>query len=182
LRAAAEAPALASWAVPVAAWAAPAATSEAARQALLDTLSRRIEEAYDPTRPDPVARSMALYPESGPVVSAAAGRVTTDRLVLERDVRSFWENVGRNMQGPRWEWGVRRLDVLGPDAAVLTATYRIPHRTPAGAPHAIGGAWTAVFVRRGGRWVIVQEHLSDAPQQTGDQALPANDSTAQHRH
>jgi hypothetical protein len=31
-------------------------------------------------------------------------------------------------------------------------------------PHVIGGAWTAVFQRRGRRWVIVQEHLSDAPQ------------------
>ena len=28
----------------------------------------------------------------------------------------------------------------------------------------IGGAWTAAFVNRGGRWVVIQEHLSDAPQ------------------
>jgi hypothetical protein len=27
--------------------------------------------------------------------------------------------------------------------------------------HVIGGAWTAVFQKRGGRWVIIQEHLSD---------------------
>jgi hypothetical protein len=32
-----------------------------------------------------------------------------------------------------------------------------------GAPHVIGGAWTAVFARRDGRWAIVQEHLSDVP-------------------
>jgi hypothetical protein len=55
------------------------------------------------------------------------------------------------------------IDVLGPDAAVLTATYRIPHLTPRGAPHIVGGAWTAVFQRRNGKWVIVQEHLSDFP-------------------
>ena len=55
------------------------------------------------------------------------------------------------------------VDVLGPDAAVLTATYTIPHRTPRGDPHVVGGAWTAVFGRRGGRWAIVQEHLSDRP-------------------
>jgi hypothetical protein len=29
--------------------------------------------------------------------------------------------------------------------------------------HVIGGAWTAVFQKRGGRWVIIQEHLSDVP-------------------
>ena len=27
----------------------------------------------------------------------------------------------------------------------------------------IGGAWTAAFERRDGKWLIVQEHLSDAP-------------------
>jgi hypothetical protein len=27
--------------------------------------------------------------------------------------------------------------------------------------HVIGGAWTAVFQKRGGQWVIVPEHLSD---------------------
>ena len=28
---------------------------------------------------------------------------------------------------------------------------------------ALGGAWTALFERRGARWVITQEHLSDRP-------------------
>ena len=27
----------------------------------------------------------------------------------------------------------------------------------------IAGAWTAVFARQGGRWVVIQEHLSDVP-------------------
>ena len=60
-----------------------------------------------------------------------------------------------------------QADVLSTDAAVLTMTYAIPHRTPADRPHTIGGAWTALFVRRAGRWVIVQEHLSDAPSRVG---------------
>lgn len=45
----------------------------------------------------------------------------------------------------------------------MTASYRVPHLNPMNMPHTIAGAWTAVFVKRGGRWVIVQEHLSDAP-------------------
>ena len=53
------------------------------------------------------------------------------------------------------------VDVLAPDAAVMTSTYRVQHRTPMGMDHVIGGAWTAVFQKRGGRWVIIQEHLSD---------------------
>ena len=55
------------------------------------------------------------------------------------------------------------IEVLSRDAAAMTSTYRIPHTTPQGETHLLGGAWTAVFARRGGRWVIVQEHLSDAP-------------------
>jgi hypothetical protein len=27
----------------------------------------------------------------------------------------------------------------------------------------LGGAWTSVWVNRDGRWMIIQEHLSDFP-------------------
>jgi hypothetical protein len=33
--------------------------------------------------------------------------------------------------------------------------------------HVIGGAWTAVFQKRGGRWVVIQEHLSDVQSNVG---------------
>lgn len=62
---------------------------------------------------------------------------------------------------PKWVWTSLNVDVLAPDAAVMTSTYRVPHLTPMGMNHVIGGAWTAVFQKRGGRWVIIQEHLSD---------------------
>lgn len=136
---------------------------ERQRAAIADTLRRTITAAYDFRRPDVVARLMTLYPDSGRVVSAAAGRVTTSRGALESELRRFWEYVGVNMRDPVWRWGETYVDVLSPDAAVMTATYSIAHRTPEGAPHVVGGAWTALWMRRGGRWTIVQEHLSDAP-------------------
>jgi hypothetical protein len=135
----------------------------AERRAIADSLTRLVHDAYDLSRPDPVAGFLSLYPDSGRVVSAAAGRVTTSRDSLAAQIRSFWENVGRNMRDPRWTWEGTWVDVLSRDAAVLTTRYRVPHLTPAGEPHTIGGAWTAVFVRREGRWMIVQEHLSDIP-------------------
>jgi hypothetical protein len=104
---------------------------------------------------------LRLYPERGRGVSASAGQVTTHRDSLAGSLRYFWEYIGQNMRDPEWRWGPREVDVLGPDAAVVTATYRIPHLTPRNEPHVIGGAWTAVFQRRGGAWVVVQEHLSD---------------------
>jgi ketosteroid isomerase-like protein len=74
------------------------------------------------------------------------------------------------------------VDVLSPDAAVLTTTYRVPHQTPDGRPHVIGGAWTAVFARRDGRWQIVQEHLSDVPAApAAEQPPPAPDTAHKHR-
>ncbi len=138
--------------------------SAAQRTAIADTLRTLIVNAYDITRPgDAVARLMSLYPASGRVVSANGGQFTTSRDSLEAGIRAFWENVGRNMRDPKWIWGPMQVDVLASDAAVVTASYRVPHVTPMGMPHVIAGAWTAVFQRRGGKWVIVQEHLSDVP-------------------
>jgi hypothetical protein len=97
------------------------------------------------------------------VVSANTGSATTTRAALKSQIETFWKYVGSNMRNPKWEWTSMHIDVLSRNAAVLTATYRIRHLTPRNMPHVIGGAWTAVFVNRGGRWVIIQEHLSDAP-------------------
>ena len=112
---------------------------------------------------DVVGRLMSLYPDSGRVISASAGHVVTSRDSIARQIGDFWRFVGHNMRNPRWEWTNMYVDVLAPDAAALTATYQIPHLTPEGQPHVVGGAWTAVFEKRGGRWVIVEEHLSDRP-------------------
>lgn len=137
---------------------------DAARQrAISDTLTAMIRSAYDLKAKDVVSRLMSLYPDSGRVISASGGRVTTTRDSLEAGIKSFYEYVGRNMRDPTWIWGRPLVDVLSPDAAVVTTTYRVPHRTPAGEPHTIAGAWTAVFARRGGKWVVVQEHLSEIP-------------------
>lgn len=150
------------------------------RAAIADSIARMVTRAYDLGAPDPVARMLSLYPAEGSVVSASGGRVTTSRDTLAAAIRTFWNNVGRNMRQPVWIWESMRVDVLAPNAAVMTATYRVPHRTPTGAPHVIGGAWTAVFERRGGRWVIVHEHLSDAPPDQPPAAPAAADSAGLH--
>lgn len=139
------------------------ALSAEQRTAIADTVRARMKAACDLSAPNFVARLMSLYPDTGRVISATGGRITTTRAELEQNIRTFWESTGQNMRQPRWVWDTMAVDVLAPDAAVLTATYRIPHLTPRGMPHVVGGAWTAVFERRGSTWVIVQEHLSDAP-------------------
>ncbi|HYD51387.1 MAG TPA: nuclear transport factor 2 family protein [Gemmatimonadaceae bacterium] len=140
-----------------------AAPLEREREAIEREIETQFRETYDLSQPDVVDRLLSLYPDSGRVVSASAGQLVTSRDSLAEGIRYFWNNVGRNMREPRWIWDEMLVDVLAQDAAVLTARYHVPHLTPDGRTHVIGGAWTAALVRRGGRWVIVQEHLTDAP-------------------
>jgi hypothetical protein len=131
--------------------------------ALADTLKARIAEAYDFTRPGVVERMNGLYPDTGRVISASGGRVIASADSLRAGIATFWKNVGTNMRDPKWVWGDVYVDRLDRDAAVLTATWSIPHIAPDGHPHVIQGAWTAVFRRMSGKWMIVAEHLSVPP-------------------
>ncbi|MDP9176213.1 MAG: nuclear transport factor 2 family protein [Gemmatimonadota bacterium] len=155
------------------------ALSTSERAAIADSLKHLVTSTYDLSKPNAVARLMNLYPAEGPVISANSGRATTTRAALQSQVETFWQYVGSNMRNPRWEWTSMNIDVLSPSAAVMTATYRVPHLNPHNTPHVIGGAWTAVFANREGRWVIVQEHLSDVPAQV---SAPAQPDTAAHQH
>jgi hypothetical protein len=152
--------------------------SSAEKKVIADSLKRLVVAAYDLSKPDPVGSLMSLYPTSGRVISASGGVTTTTRPQLEQGIKAFWTYVGRNMKQARWEWTSMTVDVLAPDAAAMTSTYQIPHLTPMGMNHVIGGAWTAVFQKRDGKWVIVQEHLSDVP---SDPSIMA-DSATQHTH
>ncbi|MGQ0537398.1 MAG: DUF4440 domain-containing protein [Gemmatimonadaceae bacterium] len=137
--------------------------SERDREAIADTIRGRLVAAYTLSGDSVSERLMSIYPAGGVVISASGGRVTASRDTLEAGVRSFWEGVGQYMQDPRWEWGPMHVDVLTRDAAILTTTYVVPHTTPEGERHVIGGAWTSLWKRVNSRWVVVREHLSDMP-------------------
>jgi len=149
-----------------------ATVSTAERQAIVDSLTRQVKAAYDLSKPNVEQRLLSLYPPSGRIVSASAGQIITSRDTIAMGIKAFWVNVGANMRQPQWIWDQMLFDVLSPNAAVMTATYRIPHLTPRNMPHTIAGAWTAVFEKRGGRWYVIQEHLSDLP--SPPQAATAN--------
>jgi hypothetical protein len=136
----------------------PLRVSPAHRRAIADTLSTLVTNAYDFAKPEPASRLLSLYPDTGRVISAVAGRVTTTRDTLAREITGFWERVGRNMQNPRFVLGSTYVDVITRDS--------IPHTTPQGTPHTVSGAWTMLWRRENGRWRIVQEHLSDTPEST----------------
>src|SRR5687767_3941579 len=143
--------------------------------AIRGELEQAMRDAYDLTKPNVPERMLSLYPKSGRVVSSTGGRVVTSRDSLESGIRYFWNSVGVNMRQPRWVWDTFYVDVLSPTTAVVTATYSIPHRNPQNQPHVLGGAMTAVFEKRDGRWSIIQEHLSDAPARDSSASMETHD-------
>lgn len=149
---------------------APAASplTAAESRAIGDSIRTLVRDAYDLSASDVPKRMLSIYPDEGRVVSATAGRVTNTREMLGAAVRSFWDGVGRFMVKPTWNWEAIEVDVLSRDVAVMTAQYTVRHWTYTGAPHVIGGVWTAVWQRREGRWEVTHEHLSDMPRPTAE--------------
>ena len=156
--------------------------TSAQRKAIAQEIERSVRDAYDLTKPNVDERMLSLYADTGRLVSASGGSVITSRDSLAQGIHYFWRNIGLNMKQPKWIWDQMLVDVLSPTAAVLTATYHVPHTTPRGQPHTIGGAWTMVFEKQGGRWRIVQEHLSDLPTPGDSAMMAAPDSMAAHHH
>ena len=140
------------------------------RKAIAAEIENEVRSAYDLSRPDVVKNLQHLYADTGRLISAAGGQVVTSRDSLFGGIATFWKFVGSNMRNPQWMWDGFYVDVLSPESAVMTASYHVPHLTPTGMAHVIGGAWTAAFRKENGRWVIVQEHLSDLPPAMADSA------------
>lgn len=133
------------------------------RRAIATEIDAKVRDAYDLTKPGSEQRMIALYADTGRIVSASTGRAIASRDTVIEGIKLFWKYVGANMKQPKWTWTNTYVDVLSPNAAVFTGTYRVPHLTPRGEPHEIAGAMTLVFQKRGQKWGVVQEHLSDAP-------------------
>ena len=144
--------------------------SVAEKKAIATEIESEVRAAYDLKNPDVEKSFEKLYPDTGRIVSASSGKIIASRDTLFAGIHAFWQYVGSNMRNPKWMWDRILIDVLSRDAAVMTATYHVPHLTPMNMPHVIGGAWTAVFRKENGRWVIIQEHLSDLPPAMADSA------------
>ena len=140
--------------------------SPAERSAIASEIDGKVRDAYDLSKPGSEERMIALYADTGRIVSSAGGRAIASRDTVVEGIKLFWKYVGANMKQPKWIWTHTYVDVLSPNGAVFTGTYRVPHLTPRGEPHEISGAMTLVFAKRGSKWQVVQEHLSDAPPAT----------------
>jgi hypothetical protein len=137
--------------------------TSAQRSAIAAEIDGKVRDAYDLSKPGAEQRMIALYVDTGRIVSASGGTAITSRDTVTEGIHLFWQNVGVNMRQPKWIWTQTFVDVLGPTGAVFTGMYRVPHLTPRNEPHEIAGAMTLVFEKRGSKWGVIQEHLSDRP-------------------
>ena len=133
------------------------------RTAIAREIEREVRDAYDLSKPGAEQRMLGLYADTGRIISAEQGRIVASRDTVQLGIKLFWQNVGVNMRQPKWIWTQTYVDVLSPNSAVFTGAYRVPHLTPRNEPHEIAGVMTMVFVKRNGKWGVVQEHLSDTP-------------------
>jgi ketosteroid isomerase-like protein len=137
--------------------------SPAQRASIARDIESKVRAAYDLSQPGAEQRMLALYADTGRIISAEGGEVVATRDSVQLGIRLFWQYVGQNMRQPKWIWTHTYVDVLSPNAAVFTGAYRVPHLTPRNQPHELAGVMTLVFVKRSDKWGIVQEHLSDTP-------------------
>jgi hypothetical protein len=140
-----------------------ASLTPAQRTTIAHEIDAKVRDAYDLSRPGAEQRMLALYADTGRIVSAEEGQIIASRDSVMLGIKLFWQNVGVNMRQPKWIWRHTYVDVLSPTSAVFTGAYRVPHLTPRNQPHELAGVMTMVFVKRGGKWGVVQEHLSDTP-------------------
>ena len=133
---------------------APAVPSEAdlaMAGAILDTMAAAIER-HDGTL---MASVYAARPSAAAIAQgeAARGPDAIRARYAPWDTASAW--TGRVV------WGDRRLEPLGPDAILATATFTWSQEGPDGKRVETPGAvWTGVLVREGTRWALLHEHES----------------------
>jgi uncharacterized protein (TIGR02246 family) len=132
--------------------------SEAQRRAVEDTVRKLIDATNRAVALRDVGALMRLYPDTGALSSAYNGRLVTSRDSVEATARAFFQDP--KISTLKTTTDRVRVDVLAPDAAAFTVIGTLGWSEPTGKTVTLPHAWSGVFVNRGGRWVILQEHDS----------------------
>jgi uncharacterized protein (TIGR02246 family) len=115
--------------------------------------------AWEHLRAKDAAQALSHYEPDAIVASNASVYPSFERFA--EDAREFYRTVQRIDLAV---WDGMHVQVLGEDAAVLTATFRWSSTDTSGGHLDLQGVWTAVFVQRDGRWRMCSRHESFAAQ------------------
>jgi uncharacterized protein (TIGR02246 family) len=103
---------------------------------------------------------MQLMPDTG-AIAITDGAMVTDMDSVRAVLEQFWGQPW--LKDLKVKWEIKRIDVVAPDAAVLTTTGTTTVLDTAGEKHSMSHHWTGLWQNRGGRWVVVQQHASTIP-------------------
>lgn len=135
----------------------PAATelTEEQRAAIADTVRQLADTFFEDFRALDFDRAMAPY--GSELVWAENGVLAANRDSLDTAWRGLFASTQEVTSG---DWGEVHVKVLGPDAAVFTATFDWAGVDTSGAQIGNPGVWTTVWLRTDEGWKIVHGHES----------------------
>ncbi|MEO7138453.1 MAG: nuclear transport factor 2 family protein [Gemmatimonadales bacterium] len=102
---------------------------------------------------------MQLMPDTG-LVAISGGMMFTDADSLRGALRQAW--TAPWLRDLKVTNELRRIDVLSPDAAVVTMTSTTVLDS-AGLKQTFHNVWTGLWTNRGGRWVVPQQQSTTIP-------------------
>ena len=135
--------------------------SDAQRRAVEDTVRKLINATTRAVEQRDAGALMRLYPDTGALSSVNNGQLVTSRDSAEAMSRAFFQDP--NIRTVKATADRVRIDVLAPDAAAFTVVGTLGWTEATGRTVTVPHAWSGVFVNRGRRWVILQEHDSGPP-------------------
>lgn len=129
------------------------AQREAALADTLRALTHQVDSAFTALDPEPY---LALYSEDTHFYYDGSHLPRKKfEAVVRREMEAF-ERFSTTMMEPQ-------VEVLGPDAGVVSFRYQGEAVDTAGNPQKLTAAVTVVFERRSGEWKVVQAHESFPP-------------------
>ncbi|NIM49961.1 MAG: DUF3225 domain-containing protein [Gemmatimonadales bacterium] len=138
----------------------PATTelTEEQRAAIADTVRQLADTFFEDFRALDFDRAMA--PWASELVWAENGVLGANRDSLDTVWRGMFASIQEVTSG---DWGEVHVKVLGPDAAVFSATFDWAGVDTSGAQIGTAGVWTTVWLRTDEGWKIVHGHESFPP-------------------
>jgi hypothetical protein len=104
---------------------------------------------------------MRLMPDTG-ALAITDGSMVTDMDSLQAGLEQFWGLPF--LTGLKVHWDIKRIDVVSPDAAVITTSGSTVLDSAGKKQFTMRHLWTGLWQNREGRWVVVQQHASSIPE------------------
>ena len=130
------------------------------RKAVEDTIRKLVASSIAAQNKGDIQSIRGYYAPSA--LSIQSGRILRDIDAMFTEYDSFLKTTP-----PKVKANVERVDVLAPNAAVVTTTTETSIDS-AGKKLKWGHAYTGVWQNHGGRWQLVLEHASLVPDSTAD--------------